>query len=133
HSDSVVGSLAHLSRSQLMGCLDVRSSLLPAMLLRLTNEALRPGFVSASVVDSLGRAMLVECAQRLFAQDSRPTAPRGRLTARHFAIIEEYVAGLSGESPSAAALAAACGFSASHFARLFRKHTQQSIGQYLKA
>ena len=58
---------------------------------------------------------------------------RGRLTPRHFGIIDEYVSELKYATPSVAAVAKACGLSERYFAKLFRQQTQQSIGQYFKS
>lgn len=132
YSEDVVGSLAGLSHSQWFSCLDLRSSLSSAILWRLANEAVRPGFLSTALVESLGQAMLIEGVQRLQLRERKPQV-RGRLTARHFNTIDEYLAELSGKPPSIAAAAAACGMSASHLARLFRVQTQQSIGRYFKS
>ena len=131
YCDRVVGSVDSLSKAQLLSCLDVRSALLPALLTRLMTEALHPGFVSAALVESVGQAMLVEWSHTVLSQEAGNK--RARLTARHFRIIEEYVAGLTGEAPSVCALARACGFSERYFAKLFRAQTNQSIGQYLKS
>ncbi len=131
YAESIVGPLNHLTPSQLHNSLDVRSPLISSILLRLMNEALYPGPLSDAVVESFGHAMLVECAHWLLVDDSKTDA-QGRLTARHFGIIEEYLAGLSGESPSVAALAAACGFSERYFAKLFREQTHNSVAQYIK-
>ena len=131
YCDSVVGSLDALSKAQLLSCLDVRSALLPALLTRLMTEALHPGFVSAALVESLGQAMLVEWSHSVLSQE--PESGKARLTGRHFRIIEEYLATLSGEAPSVCALARACGFSERYFAKLFRAQTNQSIGHYLKS
>ena len=132
YSERVVGrSLADLSRSQLLSCINVRSSLLPSILMRLMSEALRPGFVSTAVVESLGHSILVECAHVILSEDFQQEG-RGRLTPRHFKIIDEYLAGLSCEAPSIRAIAAACGISERYLTKLFRKQTNQSLGQYLK-
>ena len=131
YCDRVVGSLDALSKAQLVSCLDVRSALLPALLTRLMTEALHPGFVSAALVESLGQAMLVEWSHTVLSQE--PGSERARLTGRHFRIIEDYLAALTGEPPSVCALAQACGFSERYFAKLFRAQTNQSIGQYLKS
>jgi AraC family transcriptional regulator len=131
YCERVVGSLNVLSKAQLRGCLDVQSSLLPALFMRLMTEALHPGFVSEAVVDSLGNAMLVEWSHAILSRESRQE--RGRLLPRHFRIIDEYLAALAHQAPSVSAIAEACGFSERYFAKLFREQTQQSIGRYLKS
>lgn len=130
YCERVVGSLEALSKAQLRSCLDVQSSLLPAMFTRLMTEALQPGFVSRAVADSLGQAMLVEWSHAILSHETKPA--RGRLLPRHLRLIDEYLETLTGEAPSVSAIAAACGFSERYFAKLFREQTQQSIGQYLK-
>jgi len=131
YCERIVGSLENLSKEQLLSCLDVRSSVLPAMLSRLMTEAIRPGFVSTAVADSLGQAMLVEWSHTVLSQEEKHG--RGRLLPRHFGIIDEYLATLSCKAPSVSAIAQACGFSERYFAKLFREQTKQTIGQYLKA
>ena len=131
YSESVVGPFADFSRSQLLNCLNMRSSLLPSILLRLMNEAIQPGFVSTAIGESLGQALLVECTHVILSKDARQ--PRGgRLTARHFRIIDEYLAGLSCEAPSITAIAKLCGMSERHLSKSFRAQTNQSIGRYLR-
>jgi len=131
YCERIVGPLANLSKTQLLGCLDVQSPLLPAMLSRLMTEAIRPGFVSAAVAESLGQAMLVEWSHAVLSQETKHE--RGRLLPWHFRIVDDYLAALSCEAPSVAAIARACGFSERYFAKLFRTQTNQTIGQYLKA
>jgi AraC family transcriptional regulator len=94
-------------------------------------EALHPGFVSESVVHSLGQAVLVEWSHAVLSRE--PSQGRGRLLPRHFRIIDEYLAELTHEAPSVCAVAQACGFSERYFAKLFREQTNQSIGRYLKS
>ena len=131
YCEQVVGSLERLSKAQLRSCLDVQSALLPALFMRLMTEALHPGCVSEAVVDSLGQAMLVEWSHAVLSRE--PRQAQGRLLPRHFRIIDGYLAALTHEAPSVAAIAQACGFSERYFARLFREQTNQSIGRYLNS
>jgi AraC family transcriptional regulator len=132
YCESVVGSLANLSHSQLQRCFDVPSTFLPAALSRLMTEAMAPGFVSEALVESLGHSMLVEWSHAVLSRPAE-TPAKGRLSLRHRKIIDDYLDGLSCQAPSVAALAAACGWSERYFAKVFREHRGQSIGQYLKA
>jgi AraC family transcriptional regulator len=131
YCESIVGPLGGLSKSQLASCLDVHSPLLPALLRRLMTEALHPGFVSDAVVESVGQTMLVEWSHVVRAEETRHA--RGRLMSRHLKIIDDYLDALTDATPSVAAIARACGLSEGYFAKLFREHTGQSLGQYLKA
>lgn len=128
HSESIISSLIELSRSQ--GYMSVPSALLPALMTRLMAEVLSPSFISTAVVETLGQAVLLECAHALLVDDHRQD--RGKLTPRHFRIIDAYLHELNHEAPSVASLATACGFSERYFAKLFREQTKQSIGQYLR-
>jgi len=55
------------------------------------------------------------------------------LTWSQFKSIEEYVENLEYGSPSVSALAALCQLSESHFCRLFRAETGESVGRYLRS
>lgn len=125
-----LGPLDALSHEQLYEALDFRSSLISSILLRLMQEALAPGAISHRVTESLGQAILTECAHWLQApaQDVK-----GTFTAREFQMIEHYLAGLTGKAPNVADLAALCGFSERYFAKLFRDFTGVPISQYIKA
>ena len=131
YCERIVGSLDALSKTQLLSCLNVQSALLPALFSRLMTEALHPDFVSTAVVESLGQAMLVEWSHAVLSQEEK--YGRGRLLPRHFKIIDEYLAALSGQAPSVSDIAAACGFSERYFAKLFREQTHQTIGHFLKS
>jgi AraC family transcriptional regulator len=133
YAERIAGSLASLSEEQLNGALNIRSSLISFILLRLMNEAMYPGPLSSAVVESLGQALLVECAHWLLSEKSTPATHRKKLTAQHFATIEEYLSGLSGKPPGVADLARACGFSERHFSKLFREETSCSVAQYVKS
>ncbi|WP_161814411.1 helix-turn-helix domain-containing protein [Steroidobacter agaridevorans] len=130
HSEGIIGGLIDLSRSHSQGCLSVPSTLLPALMTRLMAEVLSPSFISTALVESLGQAVLLECAHALLVEGHH--RDRGRLTPRHFRIIDDYLRQLNHEAPSVAALATACGFSERYFAKLFREQTKQSIGHYLR-
>lgn len=132
YAEKIVGPFADLSQSKMLDSLDVRSPLVSAIMLRLMHEALYPGPLSSMVVESFGHSLLVECAHWLAVEDAAPNAG-GRLTARHFAIVEECLAGASGDLPSVADLAAACGLSERYFAKLFREQTGCSVAQYIKS
>jgi AraC family transcriptional regulator len=132
HAERILGALEALSHEQLQGALNVRNSLITSILFRLMKEAMHPGPLSEAVVESCGNAMLVEFAHWLQTEHSVPDS-RGKLTARHFAIIEEYLAGSNGKLPSVAELARACGFSERHFLKLFREQKKCSVAQYIKS
>lgn len=130
YAATFLGPLATLTHAQLHEALDFRSSLISSILLRLMQEALAPGAISHQVVDSLGHAMLTECAHWLQAPEQDI---KGTFTAREFHMIEHYLAGLTGKAPSVADLSALCGLSERYFAKLFRDFTGVPISQYIKA
>lgn len=132
YAETILGPLADLLPSQILGSLDVRSSLISAILLRLMHEALYPGSLQEMIVESFGHALLVECAHWL-SIEATASSNNGRLSARHLNIIEEFLADFSGTSPNVAELATACGFSERYFAKLFREQMKCSIGQYIKS
>jgi len=132
YAEAVLGPLDDLSQEQLLFALNFKNSLITSILLRLTKEAMHPSPISEAIVDSFGHAILIECASWLLTENST-TDLRGKLNLRHFAIIEEYLNGLTGKSPSVADLAKACGFSERYFLKLFREQTNCSVAQYIKS
>ena len=132
YAETVVGRFDALSPAQLERALDIQNPLMTSLLFRLLRETLHPGHMSEAVVAACGKALLVEFAHWLHDAQSVGD-PRGKLTPRHFAIIEEYLNGVHGELPSVAALARACGFSERHFLKLFREQQQCTVAQYIKS
>lgn len=132
YAETVVGRFDALSPAQLERALDIQNPLITSLLFRLLRETLHPGQMSEAVVAACGKALLVEFAHWL--HDLQAVGdPRGKLTPRHFAIIEEYLNSVHGELPSVAALARACGFSERHFLKLFREQRQCTVAQYIKS
>jgi AraC family transcriptional regulator len=96
------------------------------------HEAMYPGPMTNAVVESLGAALLVECAHWLLSQPAKPDT-RGQLMGHHFAAIEEYLTNLSGKLPVVADLAKACSFNERTFSRQFRAQTKCSVAQYIRS
>jgi AraC family transcriptional regulator len=132
YAERILGPFEMISAQQLMRALDMKSSLIGCILLRLMNEAIFPGPISTLIVESLGNALLVECKHwLLLATDERDR--EGKLAARHIEIIESHLSNSAAGAPTVTEIAAACGFSDRHFARLFREKFGCSISQYLKS
>jgi|TARA_Y100001933_G_scaffold259904_1_gene310868 AraC family transcriptional regulator len=132
YAETIFGELNRLSSDQLNRSLCVQNSLITSLLFRLMKEAMHPGAMSNAVVDACGKAMLVECAHWL--SSTQPASDvRGKLTAKHLAIIEEYLNSTHGKLPSVADMAKACRFSERHFLKLFREEKKCTAAQYIKA
>lgn len=131
HAEYILGPMSDLSHEQLQGALSVNNSLITAILFRLMKEAMYPSPISDAVVESLGTAMLVECAHWLHAEPSADL--RGKLSAQHFAIIEKHLTDSNGKTPCVADIARECGFSERYFLKLFREQTNCSVAQYIKS
>jgi AraC family transcriptional regulator len=132
YAENIVGSFADFPQSKLLDSLDVKSALISSILMRLRSEALYPGPLSNALVESLGHAILLECANWLLT-DTSPAQTEGRLTARHFALVEEYLSSLSNKAPSVPEIAAICGLSERYFAKLFREQTGSTVAQYIQS
>ncbi len=132
YAERIMGSMTALSPAQLERALNIQNSLMTALLFRLLKEAMRPGRMSEAVVEACGKALLVEFAHWL--QEERAVSDgRGKLTARHWSIIESCLSSVHGKLPSVAELARACGFSERHFLKLFREQKQCTVAQYIKS
>lgn len=125
------GSIDNISDTQWNSALNVRSSLVSSILLRLMQEVLQPSAICESVVEAFGHTLLLECAHWLTSRRSSHDVD-GKLSARHFAIIDEYLAVSAGRIPRVAEIAGACGFSERYFAKLFREQTGITVAQYIK-
>lgn len=131
-AESIVGDLSALSDEQLLRAIDIQNALITSILFRLMKEAMHPGPMSKTVVEACGNALLVECAHWLQTGQEKESG-RGKLTAKHHNIIDEYLNDINGKLPSVAELASACGFSERHFLKLFREEKKCSVSQYIKS
>lgn len=117
--------------------LGVRNSNARNCLHRIALELLEPGFASAALIESLMRSAVVEIMRDVHDQfrpaaiDVAATAPKLSHAQMHriVAMIEDSRSG----PPSVAALAGELGFSVSHFRRLFRATTGQSVHEFMSA
>jgi AraC family transcriptional regulator len=132
HFEQTIDALPGFTHQQLSRCLNVQSALIPTLLSRLMREAMQPSLVSTALAETLGNAILIEWCHSVLSIDT-DVARSAKLLPRHLKIIEEYLANLNGEAPSVSVLAKSCGLSERYFAKLFREHTGQPIGQYLHA
>lgn len=132
YAESLIGPLHDLSPTKLYDALNLRSSLISAILLRLMHEAIYPGAISDQIVRSFGHAVLVECAHWL-QQSNEQRRPGRQLTPADFETIEQLLAGVPGKSATVTDLAAACGLSERYFAKLFREQTGTSVSEYIRA
>jgi len=132
YADRILGSLTNLATSSLTPTLDMKNALISCILLRLMNETLNPGPISAVVAESLGNALLIECTHQLLSSDNNQT-PEGRLSPKHIQIIEQYLSGPFSKVPTVSELAAACHYSERHFAKLFREQYGCSVSKYIKS
>jgi AraC family transcriptional regulator len=132
YAENIVGTLDQLSAEQLSRALNIQNSLITTVLFRLMKEAMHPGPMSEAVVETCGTTLLVECAHWL-QNEPLESDYRGKLTSRHVAIIDRYLAEENGKLPSVAELAKICGFSERYFLKLFRAHKKCTVTQYMKS
>jgi AraC family transcriptional regulator len=123
---------AQLTTAQLRSCLDMQGTLLPAILTRLMEEALSPGFAGRALAECLGGALLIEWARHVLHAEAEGPA-RGGLTPRQRRLVEERLEDEEDGIPAISDLASLCGMSERHFCRLFREETGTSIGKYLNS
>jgi len=121
-----------LTDAELSRALDIGNVAISALMRRLMQETMHPGFGSQILVDSIASLLLVECARQIFRRPP-PDRPGERhvMEPRHLRMIEDYLDGIEVGVPQPAELARLCGYSAHYFAKLFRQTTGQSLGRYL--
>jgi AraC family transcriptional regulator len=128
----IVSRFHELSDSELRQSLDVGSSMIAMLMRRLVVELSKPSVSSYMLVDSIGSVLLIECASKIFGDDSATGAGVARSRVNYLAAIEDYLAQpRQGSVSYAREIAQLCGYSPSHFAKIFRRETGQTIGRYL--
>jgi AraC-like DNA-binding protein len=130
YANRILGSFTELAPPTLTA-LDLKNPLVSCILLRLMNETLSPGPISTSVAESLGKALLAECAHQLLSSEAEPKL-KGGLSPKQIQIIERYLSGPFSKVPSVSELAAACSYSERHFAKLFREQYGCCVSKYIK-
>jgi AraC family transcriptional regulator len=130
--DELLDGRKHLTREQLRKSLRMDSDVIGFFMRRLAEEATSPGFASETLADSIGSALMIQCARQLFSTETtrRETCRSGLMTS-HLRLIEEFVECMDVGIPTVADIAKLCGFSQHYFCQLFRQRTGQSIGRYL--
>jgi AraC family transcriptional regulator len=131
--ERTLGTLPLLSGTQLRRSLDIRGTLMPALLARLMEEALSPGFAGAALAESLGAALLIEWARQALHSERSGEASRRGLTTGQRKIVTDYLAALDCAQPSVSALAVLCGLSERQFCKRFREEMGCTAGRYLAA
>jgi AraC family transcriptional regulator len=131
--ERTLGTSLALTSTQLRNCLDLKSPLIAHLLTRLMEEALSPGFASAALVESLGTALLIECACQIIDRRAPGGTRKIGLTQRQRRLVEHYIESHDCGMPSISELASLCGLSERYFCRLFQEETGQSVGRYLKS
>ncbi|HLG86101.1 MAG TPA: AraC family transcriptional regulator [Alphaproteobacteria bacterium] len=115
---------------RLQACLDIRSAPIDGTLLRLAREAVRPGFASGILIESLGVGLLVELSRFFDEAAGGSGIATGRLAPWQLHQLTEYLEAVSGHSPTLAELARQCGISPDHLGRAFKRTTGQPIMRY---
>jgi AraC family transcriptional regulator len=122
----------HMTDAELGRALDVGNAAITALMRRLMQETVTPGFGSQILIESIASMLLVECARQIFHKEpAGGPGDRQVMESRHMRLIEDYLDSVEVGVPQAAELAKLCGYSAHYFAKLFRQTTGQSLGRYI--
>jgi AraC family transcriptional regulator len=111
--------------------LDIRSNRVEQALRRLGEEASRPGFASAALVEGLGLTIMADLARYLDKTLAAPRPRRGGLSPRMLRQVTEYVEE-STAAPTIEALAHLIGISPRHLSRAFRETTGRSVYEFIE-
>ncbi len=119
-------ALAGEAREALERSTCFRDAVLPALARRLSLELEQPDAISALAIEGLGLEMLAVAARRSGVDPVRGTPPRWVERAR------EIIHDRCFESIRVGDVAGEVGVHPVHFARVFRKHFQSSLGSYVR-
>ncbi|MGI4746871.1 MAG: helix-turn-helix transcriptional regulator [Janthinobacterium lividum] len=115
--------------TELDASLDIRSSVVRDVLVRLAREVEAPGFCAALLAESLCTQLLIELGR--YFQGAGETVDTGaaRLSVGQMRHIEERLEA-PGKAPSIAMLAAESGLSTRHFFRMFKLTTGTTVSEF---
>ena len=113
---------------RLEACLDVSSPHIRGLLIRLAEEAHRPGLASGALADLLATQLAIELGRFCSAVDGRPVS--GGLAAWRLRLIDEHLRDAR-VCPTLAALAAICNLSVRQLTRGFRASRGCSVADHL--
>jgi AraC family transcriptional regulator len=110
--------------------LDLSSSRLTPLLMKMIDELSAPRLGSEIMLDALSTVVIVELVRYLRATD--PTSPTGRLSHAQLRRITERVEQKVGAAPTVAELARLCDMSERNLLRLFRASTGETVSGYVR-
>ena len=118
----------HWTDRRLEACLDISSSIIRALMVRLAKELRQPGIAGRQLSEALVLQLSIEIARYLIAVGA--PAERGGLAAWRLREIDRRLAE-PGELPTLAEIASLCDISVRQLTRGFRASRGCSIGDYL--
>lgn len=131
HLRALTGQDLLVDIERLHGCLDVDSRLARRLLVEIGREIESPGFAQAAMLESLGRALVVETVRHLRQTPRLPPTPRIGLREAVFRRIDERIRA-AGKPPTLPELAALAGCSVRQLTRGFRERTGLGVHQYVE-
>jgi AraC family transcriptional regulator len=116
---------------ELAACFDIRNIHIRTNLLRLAEEVIRPGYASEKLVDALVTSVFVELSRHFRCVRAVGETHTGKLTSRQLQVIEDRVRDSLSTDLHTEQLADECGVSSRHLARMFKKTTGRTLGDYI--
>ena len=114
---------------ELDSMLDMRDGTMRAVMLRIAEELLQPGFESSLMIEALCMQMAVLLRRQWQRIGVESLDDGATLASRQLSSIKERL-DCPGPSPSLVELARSCGLSTRHFGRLFRQTTGRSFTDF---
>lgn len=131
HLEALTGQRSLVEIDRLHGCLDVDSRLARRLLVEIGREIETPGFAQATMLESLGRALVVEVLRHLRQIPRLAPVPRVGLREPAFRRLEERIR-QPGAPASLVELAGLADCSVRHLSRGFKERTGLSVHQYIE-
>lgn len=120
------------SPHHLNACLSVTTPALHQALWMMLDEVKNPGFSHEIAVDALSRMILLEVGRYFHHRQGNDTASStGRLAGWQLNRVRSFVEEVEERPVTIGELAALCGVSASHFRRVFKATTGETISGYI--
>lgn len=131
HLEALTGQGSLVDIDRLHGCLDVDSRLARRLLVEIGREIESPGFAHDALLESLGRALVLEVLRYLRQTPRVPPAARVGLRESAFRRLEERIRE-PGTAPDLPELARLADCSVRHLTRGFRERTGLTVHQFVE-
>lgn len=121
----------HWTPLELAACFNIKNMNIQSLLLRLAEEANRPGYGSEQLVKGLFGSLLIELSRHFKAVRSSHQTSSGKLSVHQLNLINDKIRASLDQDLPIDTLAELCSLSSRHLSRMFKKTTGYTLGKHI--